>query len=120
MAKVLVVDDSPAIREMVGHLLVRKRHIPFFAENGAEALTEVDKQDFDAVITDIHMPEMDGLELIAKLRKIPGFKSKPILVLTTENNMKIREAAVDAGATGYINKPIEERLFNKMINRVIG
>ncbi|MCH7869285.1 MAG: response regulator [Myxococcales bacterium] len=120
MAKFLVVDDSAVIREYVGRLLVEMRHIPFFANDGVQALAEVDNREVDAVITDIHMPEMDGIVLIQRLRDLPEFKSKPILVLTTEMNTKIREAAMEVGATGYINKPIEPDRFKKLINRVIG
>lgn len=120
MARVLVVDDSPSVREMVSALLVSLGHQTHHASDGVEALEEVEKRVFDAVITDYHMPNMDGIELIRELRKLARFKSKPILVLSTEMDPGVKQAAKDAGATGFGHKPLDVERFESLIQRLLG
>ncbi len=119
MANILVVDDSPSIRELVCQTLSEMGHSPFQAENGVQALAEVEKRVFDAVITDYYMPGMDGIELIQKLRQLARFKSKPILVLSTERDPAIKQQARDAGATGFGHKPLDVNVFKTLIARLL-
>ena len=119
MAKILVVDDSPSIRALVGDALEEMGHVAIPAKDAYEALARVDERVIDAVVTDYHMPGMNGVELIVKLRKLARFKSKPILVLSTEINPAVKQAAREAGATGFGNKPLDKERFVAMITRLV-
>ena len=120
MANVLVVDDSPSIREMLSELLKAMGHKAITANDGVDALVQVEKQVIDAVITDYHMPNMDGIELIRQLRLLGRFKSKPILVLSTEMDPKVKEEAKHAGATGFGHKPLDVTRFQALMDRILG
>jgi two-component system chemotaxis response regulator CheY len=104
MSRVLAVDDSPAIRELVANTLKGAGHEVVRAPDGVEAMRLVGLQAFDLVITDYNMPRMDGLAFIKAFRQA-GHRFTPVLVLTTEVNPKLKEAAKLAGATGWIVKP---------------
>jgi two-component system, chemotaxis family, chemotaxis protein CheY len=86
MAKILVVDDSVTMRQMVSLTLEKAGHTVHIADSGISALKLTDKERFDLVITDINMPGMGGLELIKELRMRQAMRTKPILVLTTESD----------------------------------
>jgi two-component system chemotaxis response regulator CheY len=116
----LVVDDSPAICKLVCVLLEEMGHSVVQASDGPEALAEVEKRVIDAVITDYHMPKMNGVELIIKLRALHRFAHKPILVLSTEMDPAIKREAKDAGATGFGNKPLNLPVFKSLMERLLG
>ena len=120
MAKVLVVDDSPAIRKLVSGILTELGHQAIPAVDGVHALEEVEKRIIDAVVTDYHMPKMNGVELIKKLRALHRFQHKPILVLSTEMDPAVKQAAKDAGATGFGNKPLDVEQFKSLMTRLLG
>src|SRR4029453_4021831 len=83
--RILTVDDSVAMRQMVEVTLTSAGYDVQQAENGREALDIANTQSFDLVITDVNMPQMDGLTLVRNLRGLPSYKHTPLLVLTTEN-----------------------------------
>jgi len=91
------------------------------AGDGEEALSAVDKSDkFDVVITDINMPNMNGIELIRKLRSDVKFKFTPILVLTTEGGDDKKDEGKQAGATGWIVKPFNPDVLLSAVEKVCG
>lgn len=104
---ILVVDDSAVMRSSLKANLEMQGFQVRMAADGAEALAQL-KNGFkpDLVLTDIHMPGMDGLTLIREIRKLPGFRFVPILVLTTESQQAKREEARRLGATGWLVKPV--------------
>lgn len=104
--KVLIVDDAESIRMFVRTTLAEAGLSVVAASNGVEAFTLARQEDFDLVITDFHMPEMDGLNLIEKLRELPNYRTIPILVLTMANTDHAKSRGKLAGATGWITKPI--------------
>ncbi len=120
MAKILTVDDSKTMREMVAFTLESAGHEVAQAEDGVEALSIAKGQSFDLVITDINMPNMDGLTLIPELRALPAFKFAPILVLTTESAADKKTVAKEAGATGWIVKPFKPEDLLATIKKVLG
>ncbi len=104
---ILVVDDSAVMRSSLKANLEMQGFRVRMASDGAEALAQL-KNGFkpDLVLTDIHMPGMDGLTLIREIRQLPGFRFVPILVLTTESQQAKREEARRLGATGWLVKPV--------------
>lgn len=102
---VLIVDDSESIREVVVFTLETAGYQVLAAHDGMDALRFLDGRGIDLILTDLHMPNMDGLGLIKEVRRLEHYKYTPILYLTTESQQSIKMEARDAGATGWIVKP---------------
>ncbi len=116
----LVVDDSPTMRQMVALTLTNAGFKVVEAEHGKDAIAKVSGgPKMDIVVTDLNMPEMDGITLIKELRKMASFKFTPILMLTTESSPDKKQAGKDAGATGWIVKPFNPELMLKVIAKVL-
>lgn len=117
--KILVVDDSESIREILTFSLKQAGYEVMAAADGVEAINFFDGRHIDLVLTDYHMPRMNGLELIERVRNSESYKYIPVLVLTTENQMeKIREAR-QAGATGWLLKPFNTDKLLQTLRKVI-
>ena len=121
MAKtVLVVDDSPTMRQMVAFTLTSAGYQVVEAGNGKEAVGKVNGgAKPDLVVTDLNMPEMDGITLIKEIRKMPALKFTPILMLTTEASDDKQKAGQAAGATGWIVKPFNPEQMMAVIKKVL-
>lgn len=116
---ILTVDDSASIRQMVTFTLKQSGFQVVEAEDGLKGLEAAQANSIDLVITDLNMPNMNGLELIAKLRELSSFKFTPILMLTTESDDSKKMAGKQAGATGWIVKPFNPEQLLKVIERVL-
>lgn len=103
--RVLVVDDSPALRLMLADLLTAAGYQVILADDGDVALTEVRRHRPDVVLTDLNMPRMHGLHFIAALQADPSLAALPVLVLTSEDGE--RKRALAPGVQGWIVKPFE-------------
>lgn len=118
--KILFVDDSSTIREMVESALLGLGYMNIqSADDGVEALALSNEEEYDFVITDINMPHMDGITLIEKLRNKLDYMSIPILVLTTERTEAMKQKGRDVGATAWMVKPFNEKLLHKAILETI-
>ncbi|MDQ7039314.1 MAG: response regulator [Rhodothermus sp.] len=104
---IFIVDDSTVMRSSLKANLEMQGFQVAMAADGEEALAQL-KNGLkpDLILTDINMPKMDGLTLIREVRKLPGFRFVPILVLTTESQQAKREEARRLGATGWLVKPV--------------
>jgi len=120
MAKILAVDDSASMRQMVSFTLKSAGHEVVEAVDGKNALDIAKTQSFNLVITDVNMPNMDGLALTKELRKLPSFKFTPILILTTEAGGDKKTQGKAAGATGWLVKPFNPDQLLSTIKRVLG
>ena len=116
---ILLVDDSESIREAVGFMLRQAGYIVCEACSGVDALNFFDGRSFHLLLTDYHMPEMNGLELISRIRQMNLYKYLPVLVLTTEHQKEMIMAAKQAGATGWLNKPFEQQKLLQTVRRLI-
>jgi len=119
MAKVLVVDDSNSIRDMVSFTLKSAGYETVEAKDGQEGLSKAKSASFDLVISDVNMPIMDGITLCQELRKLPNFKFIPILMLTTESSGDMKMRGKAAGATGWLVKPFNPEKLLATIKRVV-
>lgn len=120
MAKtVLIVDDSESIREVVNFTLQNEGYEVLVGVDGMDALKYLDGRTIDIVITDLHMPNLDGLGLIRKVREIDAYKHIPILFLTTESQTEKTMEAKEAGATGWIIKPFVPAKLLSAIAKVV-
>lgn len=118
---VLAIDDSFTIREMVSQTLREAGYDVTTANDGQDGVDTYSDGDFDAVITDINMPRMDGFGVIETIRGFTGHEAKvPIIVLTTESGPKLKERARNSGATGWIVKPFDDEALVAVLDRVTG
>ena len=107
---ILIVDDSYSIRESIGFFLSESGFEIIKASDGKDALSVLDGRKIDLILTDLHMPIMNGIELISNVRKTENYKRIPILLLTTETLKAKKLEAKKAGATGWLNKPFEKHI----------
>lgn len=117
--QILIVDDSESIREVVTFTLENAGHDVTKAIDGKDALSQLNGQEYDLIITDLHMPIMDGIELIREVRATEQYKFIPILFLTTESQAAKKQEAREAGATGWIVKPFVPEKLLAAINKVV-
>jgi two-component system chemotaxis response regulator CheY len=121
MAKiVLTVDDSASIRQMVSFTLKSAGYEVVEAVDGLDGLDKAKTKAFNLVLTDQNMPRMDGLSLIKSLRAMPGYRSVPILMLTTESSDTMKSQGRAAGATGWLVKPFDPQKLIEVVKKVIG
>lgn len=119
MRKVMIVDDSVSMRQMVGYTLRQGGFEVIEAEHGQDALDKLGGTTVDLIITDLNMPVMDGITLIQNVRKQPAMKAKPILMLTTEGLAEKKEKGKAAGATGWIVKPFDPEKLLQTVAKVL-
>ena len=117
--RIVVAEDSISIREAVTFGLEEAGYEVEKAENGLDAYQKFDGKRIDLLLTDYHMPEMNGLELIKKVRNIENYRHTPILVLTTENQKDVILEAKNAGGTGWLQKPFQIEKLVQTVRRLI-
>jgi two-component system chemotaxis response regulator CheY len=115
---VLTVDDSRTMRDMLKLALVEAGYRVVQASDGVEGLEWLAAQRADVIITDINMPNLDGLGFIESVRRDDRHRATPILVLTTESEPAMKDRARQAGATGWIVKPFNPTKLVDAIRRV--
>lgn len=119
---ILIVDDSESIRELVNVTLTDAGYTVYKGVNGIDGLEQLKKIEgrVALIITDLFMPEMDGLQLIKEIRKDEQYRYVPILMLTTESQMEKKLVAKKEGVTGWIEKPFDQERLMKIVHKVIG
>jgi two-component system chemotaxis response regulator CheY len=118
--KLLIVDDSTMLRDMLSYALSDGGYGDVIeAEDGIDGLEKAKATTFDLIITDVNMPNMDGLTFVDELRKLSQYSKTPILVLTTERSDEMKTKGKVAGATGWIVKPFVPEQLLKAVNIVL-
>ena len=117
--KLLYVEDDEFARDEIADFLEFEVGELKTASNGEEGLEIFKTFHPDIVITDINMPQMNGLELAKELRQIPSVRVKPILALTTENSPEMKQKGRAAGLTGWISKPFSKEKLSMALKRVL-
>lgn len=118
--KVLIVDDFENTRWIVQQILQKEPELELItAANGKEALTHFSGSPIDLLITDLNMPEMDGIELTKQVRNIDQYRFIPIIMLTTERNPEKKQKALDIKVTTWIQKPFEQGQFRKIVRKAL-
>jgi two-component system chemotaxis response regulator CheY len=114
---VLVVDDNEPMRETIASILSGEGNQCESAENGVEALQKCKGKRFDAVVTDLDMPEMDGITLTRELTRC--FLDLPVMLMTAHEGESLEGAARDAGAREFLRKPFDISEFLTKFNRML-
>jgi len=115
----MTVDDSASIRQMVSFTLKDAGYDVLEAVDGQDALGKLDGATVHMLLTDLNMPNLDGIELIKQVRARPEFKFVPIIMLTTESQAEKKQGGKAAGATGWIVKPFKPEQLVAVIQKVL-
>jgi len=119
MATILVVDDYSTSQRLLGFVLRQNDHTVLTAIHGLGALEQLAERSIDLVITDLSMPEMDGMTLLQELRANPRFQNLPVIILTGSAYAQDNTRAKAAGATLFLTKPVESEELIAMVNRLL-
>ena len=116
---IMTVEDSTSLREAISFTLTCADYSVIQAEDGLDALNKINGHKIDLIITDLNMPNMNGIELTRSLRAKKEFRFTPIIFLTTESQMQKKETARELGATGWIVKPFKPDHLVRIVNKVL-
>lgn len=117
---IMTVDDSTSVRQMVAFTLKSAGYDVIEAEDGREAIAKINGAGVNMVITDLNMPNMDGIDLIKHLRGNPAYRFIPIVMLTTESQAAKKQEGRAAGATGWMVKPFKPEQLLGVVKKVLG
>jgi two-component system chemotaxis response regulator CheY len=117
---IVTADDSASMREMISFTLKNAGYQAIEATDGRDALTKISGTSSQMLITDLNMPNMDGIELIKQVRALPQYKYMPIVMLTTESQDAKKQEGKAAGASGWIVKPFRGEQLVAVAKRLIG
>ena len=117
---ILTADDSSSVRQMVSFTLKQAGYDVVEACDGQDALDKAKANKVNMVITDLNMPNMNGIELIKSLRAEAAYKFIPIIMLTTESQASKKQEGKSAGATGWIIKPFKPDQLLGVVKKVLG
>lgn len=120
---IMIVDDSEIIRSVLGRT-IKMTEVPYDeileAENGVEGLKILENEVPDVILTDINMPEMNGVEFINKLREEEEYRDTPIVVVSTEGSETRIQQLMDLGISGYLRKPFTPESIREILVEVLG
>jgi two-component system chemotaxis response regulator CheY len=116
---IVVAEDFNVSRKIIVSTLAKEGYVVLEAADGNEAVSLFDGRRIDLLITDFNMPNMNGSELIAKVRSMGSYEYLPILLLTTEVRPEKIQKAVDGNITAHIKKPFETQEFIKVVKRAL-
>ena len=117
--KMLTVDDSPSVRKLVKFTLKAKGYEVGSAGDGLEALDLLKQEVFDAIILDINMPRMNGLEFLRTIKADDQYAGMPVIMLTTEGQDEDKDKAVALGATAYMVKPFKPTQLLTLLEKIL-
>jgi two-component system CheB/CheR fusion protein len=117
-ARVLVVDDAPDVLEMFSMLLRLSGYNVSVAESATRALERAQATQFDVVVSDIGMPEMNGYELARRLRELPGYSNVPLIAVTGFARYSDRAQALESGFNAHLSKPVNPTTLLDLIERL--
>jgi two-component system chemotaxis response regulator CheY len=119
-AHILTVDDSASVRMTTNITLSNAGFAITEAVDGLDGLNKAKAAQYDLIVTDLNMPNMDGLTMIEEIRRLPIQAGVPIIFLTTESDADLKARAKAAGATGWLTKPFDAENLVRVVKKVLG
>ncbi|MFK5915827.1 MAG: response regulator [Woeseiaceae bacterium] len=117
--RVLIVDDTPSLRQIIGLVLRKAGYTVVEGADGADGLSKLDGSEFHLIISDINMPNMNGIEMIGEIKKMPEYKDVPIVMLTTEPSSELKSQREALGVKLWMVKPFNPKLMLEAIKKII-
>ena len=121
MGSLLIVEDSAATRALIRNAIenIGEDLTTVEAATGFEALKLLPTEEFDLIITDINMPDINGLELISFVKTNPRYRDIPLVIVTTERSVEDKERGLALGASAYVTKPFKTEELQEVITRIL-
>jgi two-component system, chemotaxis family, chemotaxis protein CheY len=116
---ILIVDDSSSMRQVVSITLKQAGHDVIEACDGKDALSKLAGQKIHLVISDVNMPNMDGITFVREMKKNPAYKFVPVIMLTTEGTDEKKKAGQDAGAKAWVVKPFQPQQLLAAVTKLL-
>ncbi len=116
--RVMIVDDSKTVRQVLQMTLVQAGYEVVEAIDGEDALRQLTENSVDMLVTDLNMPNLDGIGLIKQVRQKAGNRFMPIIMLTTESQLEQKQKGKAAGASGWITKPFKPEQLLSVVSTV--
>lgn len=116
---IMIIDDSPSIRQVVSMSLTKAGYEVLEAEDGQDALNKLENQKVNLIICDVNMPNMDGLTFLKTLKNLPNHKFTPVIMLTTESQQSLKMEGKMAGAKAWMVKPFKPEQMLEAISKLI-
>jgi len=117
--KILVVDDSPSLRQIISIVLTTAGYDVIEAENGQQAVEKLDGSKIHLAICDVNMPVMDGIEFAKNVKSMPNYRFLPIIMLTTESGENRKQEGRDAGVKAWVVKPFRPDQILNAVSKLI-
>ncbi|TGN18450.1 response regulator [Leptospira idonii] len=117
--KVLIIDDSAVFRKIISVHLRNAKFDLIEAGDGIEGLQQLANNSIDLIVSDMNMPNMDGISFIKKVKEDPKFKFIPIIMLTTESQPEKKQMGLDAGAKAWLTKPFSPEELIETISKLM-
>ena len=119
--KILIAEDSPTMRSLIASTIAALGDFVIVeAANGFEALRILPREKVDLVITDINMPDINGLELVSFIKNNPHYRTTPLFIISTEGSERDRAKGISLGADAYLVKPFQPGQLQELIERFLG
>jgi two-component system chemotaxis response regulator CheY len=116
---ILIVDDSASVRQVVSIALKGAGYEVITANDGKDALGKLTGQRIHLIISDVNMPNMDGITFVAEAKKLPAYKFVPIIMLTTESQEEKKKQAQAAGAKAWVTKPFQPDQMLSAVSKLV-
>jgi two-component system chemotaxis response regulator CheY len=120
MGNILIVDDSSLIRSVASKAVKAVGHNPIIATNGEEGIQACQENKIDLIFSDVNMPVMNGMEMVAKIKENEEFKFIPVVMLTTESGDDIKQEGKNLGVKAWMVKPFNENKFGIAVKKLLG
>ena len=120
MANILIVDDASLIRSVAKKAAMEAGHDVVVAEDGQKGLEALSFTKFDLIFSDVNMPVMGGLEMVANIKKMEDYKFTPIVMLTTESNPDLKAQGKELGVKAWLLKPFNKDKFLTAVEKLLG
>lgn len=116
---IMVVDDSASLRQVVSIALKGAGYDVLEASDGKDALSKMTGQKINLIISDVHMPNMDGITLVKEVKQLPQYKFTPIMMLTTESQDSKKQEGKSAGAKAWVVKPFQPPVLLDAVSKLV-
>jgi len=116
---ILVVDDSASMRQMVSLTLRSAGHTVVEAQDGKDALSKLDGRKYNLIVSDVNMPNMDGISFVKAAKQLAAYKFTPVIMLTTEGSDSMKQQGKAAGVRAWITKPFQPPMLLDAVSKLV-